>query len=114
MTECDDSGQQKICSEDPQRMLILAYTRLFLLPERTDGSKLTTIGSVGHYDVRLVELPIGTTPSTVHPLWIELFDTRSGSILDSVGCKDLLDAGAATEVFIAAAKRRCTRPDVMT
>jgi hypothetical protein len=103
---CDDAGRQKIDHDHPQRLLIVAYTRLFLLPERTDGSKLTTIGSVGAYDIRLVELPIGETPSTVRPLWIELYDTWSGRILDSAGCHDLQEAGSITEAFITEAKRR--------
>ena len=38
--------------DSPMRLLILAYTRLFLLPERPDGSKLTVIADFGAYDVR--------------------------------------------------------------
>jgi hypothetical protein len=106
MTPCNDAAWPKFGQDHPQRLLIVAYTRLFLLPERTDGSKLTTIGSVGAYDVRLIELPIGATPSTVHPLWIELYDTGSGRVIDSAGCHDLQDAGLATEALIGEARRR--------
>jgi hypothetical protein len=106
MTLNDDSDWKKICPVDLQRMLIVAYTRLFLLPERMDGSKLTTIGSVGPYDVRLTELPGGTSTSAIPPLWIELYDALSGRILDSAGCRDLQEAGPVTEAFIAEANRR--------
>jgi|SRR3954462_8669747 hypothetical protein len=106
MTPHDDSDCQKICSVDLQRMLIVAYTRLFLLPERTDGSKLTTIGSVGPYDVRLTELPSGIPTSAIPPLWVELYDAWSGRILDSAGCRDLQEAGPVTEAFIGEAQRR--------
>src|SRR3954454_13828379 len=57
LTLCDDTdpGHREIGHDDPQRQLIVAYTRLFLLPERPNGSKLTTAASVGPYDIRLLE-----------------------------------------------------------
>jgi hypothetical protein len=90
-------------------MVIVAYTRLFLLPERRDGSKLTTIASVGRYDIRLIELPIGLTPLHVHPLWVELQDAETGRVLDSTGCRDLSDAATATDGFIAEARHLIDR-----
>jgi hypothetical protein len=83
-----------------QRLLILAYTRLFLLPERADGSKLTTIASFAPYEIRLVEIGPDVANS-IPPLWIEIHNTVSGRVLDSAGCWDLQQAGVATEAFIA-------------
>jgi hypothetical protein len=91
--------------DSPMRLLILAYTRLFLLPERPDGSKLTIIADFGAYDVRLIEMPVFRPPPEVAPLWIELYDRVAGRVLDSVGCQDLLGAGAATEALVAEAER---------
>ena len=105
MFPCDDADGPTMDPDHPQRLLIVAYTRLFLLPERPDGSKLTTIASIGNYDIRLVELPIGPTPTHVHPLWVELQNTSTGRVLDSAGCRDLSEAGAATQGFIAEARR---------
>ena len=108
MTSCD-VGWRKFDPDPPQSLLIVTYARLFLLPERTDGSKLTTIASVGTYDIRLTELPIRQNSSEIHPLWVELYDARNGRVLDSAGCHDLQDAGAATEAFIAAPQRLTVR-----
>jgi hypothetical protein len=91
--------------DHPQRQLIVAYTRLFLLPEQVDGSKLTTIASVGTYDIRLVELPIRLSCANLHPLWVELRNAETARVLDTAGCHDLQDAGAATQSFIAEARR---------
>jgi hypothetical protein len=100
-----DTGPREIDTDHRQRLLILAYTRLFLLPERADGSKLTTIASFGTYDVRIVELPFCTSASTP-PLRVELYDRANRQIIDSVGCHDLQDTGAATEALITKALRR--------
>jgi hypothetical protein len=103
MTPRDDRSA-KFAPDHPQRMVIVAYTRLFLLPERTDGSKLTTIASIGGYDIRLIELPIGLTPLHIHPLWVELRNAETGQVLDSAGCRDLPDAAVATDSFISEAR----------
>jgi hypothetical protein len=90
--------------DNPQRLLILAYTRLFLLPERDDGSKLTAIASFGRFEVRLIEVQ-ELRPAALAPLWVELYDHVTRCVLDSAGCRDLQDAGSATETFIDAARR---------
>jgi hypothetical protein len=104
MTPCD-RRLARFAPDHPQRMVIVAYTRLFLLPERKDGSKLTTIASIGGYDIRLIELPIGLTPLHIHPLWVELQNADTGQVLDSTGCRDLPEAAAATDSFITEARR---------
>jgi hypothetical protein len=106
MTPCNDidPGSGEISDDHSQHMLILAYTRLFLLPERTDGSKLTTIATFGCYNVRLLEVDTAGNKA-VPPLWVELYDRFSARVLDSAGCRDLLHAGAATATFLAEAQR---------
>jgi hypothetical protein len=102
LTPCDDTNPGRDSQVDnAQQLLILAYARLFVLRERPDGSKLTTVASFGSYHVRLIELP--SRPDMVHPLWIELFDGRAGRITDSVGFRNLQDAGQNVEAFIAEA-----------
>jgi hypothetical protein len=105
LTPCDDTnpGRRDPEADNAQQLLVLAYTRLFLLPERPDGSKLTTVASFGSYHVHLLELT--SRSNVVHPLWIELFDGRAGRVIDSVGFRDLHDAGRNVEVFMAEAAR---------
>jgi hypothetical protein len=91
---------------NPQHLLIIAYARLFALPERNDGSKLTTVISAGHYDIRLAELPSVPTRSDMNPLWVELYDRDTGRVVDSAGCQELEAAGFATEIFLAEAQSR--------
>ena len=58
MTTCEDPGpdMQDFPPDHPQRLLMQAYARLPLLPERADGSKQTTVASFGAYDLCLSEL----------------------------------------------------------
>jgi hypothetical protein len=103
LTLGDDRDPERDSEADnAQQLLILAYARLFLLPERPDGSKLTTVASFGSYHVRLVELP---SRDKIHPLWIELFDGRAGRIVDSLGFCDLHDGAENVEAFMAEAAR---------
>jgi hypothetical protein len=106
MTHYEELETGDVLPDDPQRLLILAYTRLCLLPERPNGSQVTTIMSCGAYDVRLIEVPAAMTAPASPPLWVELYDRRAGQAVDGVGCRDLCVAGAATEAFITEAVRR--------
>jgi hypothetical protein len=98
-----DPGMEAPTGIDLQRLLLLAYTRLFLLPEQEDGSKLTTVASFGRYDLRLTEVACGGSIA-VPPLWIELYDRHARRIIDSAGCWDLHDADVAAEMFMTEAK----------
>jgi hypothetical protein len=101
-----DGGARAVPSDDPQRLLVIAYARLSLSPERPDGSRLATIASFGALSVRVVELPVETDTPTPFPIWVELYDLAAGQLIDSAGCRDLREAGVATEAFIAEAQRR--------
>jgi len=102
-SEDPDSGMGAPTGVDLQRLLILAYKRLFLLSEEEDGSKMTTVASFGRYDLRLIEVPVGAA-SAVPPLWIELYDRHAGRVIDSAGCGDLHDADLVAEVFMTEAR----------
>jgi len=109
MTQDDKrDGPRDFTGDDPQLLLILAYTRLFLLPEREDGSKATWIAMLGDCELRLLEIlvPDGTD---VCPLWVELYDRVTCRAVDSIGCRHLYEAGSATELLVAGAKQRRSR-----
>ena len=102
-SEDPDSGAEPTFGVELQRQLILAYTRLFLLPEDEDGSKFTTVASIGRYDLRLVEVPVGAK-SAIPPLWVELYDRLAARAIDSTGCWHLHDADFAAATFMTKAK----------
>lgn len=107
MSLMSDDRVPHIPHDHPQRLLVIAYTRLFLLPAGPDGSKVATIASFGPFAVRLLEMPSGgDDQAPLVPLWVELFDGRVGRPIDRAGCFDLQDAGAATATFMAEAERR--------
>ena len=90
-------------------MLIVAFSRLWLLPHQADGSKQTTIMSVDRYDLNLIESPNGTAVTHLHRLRIELRNTRTGQVVCGAGCHDLQDAWVATERFMGEAERLASR-----
>jgi hypothetical protein len=104
-SEDPEREAQKVPRDHPQLLLIQAYTRLFLIPERMDGSKQTTVATFGTYDVRLSELSPAARSSKTYPLWLELCESSSGRVIDSRGCQDLDDASGALDAFLAEATR---------
>ena len=101
--ESPDILASHIPPDDPQLMLVVAYTRLFLMPERPDGSKCTIVASYGEHDIRLVMMP---PTKFLQPLWIELYDKATGRCIDSMGCRDLDQTHIAAEALIDEALRR--------
>jgi hypothetical protein len=88
--------------EDVQELLAAAHAGLLLSPERSDGSKVVVVATIGTFDLRLVELT--RSADGIPPLWIELCDTRSRRIVDSIGRKTLQDLATVTGRLIARAK----------
>ncbi|WP_048709822.1 hypothetical protein [Microvirga massiliensis] len=103
MTAREDLGlnAQDFPPDHPQRLLIQAYARLPLFPERVDGSKQASIASFGAYDLRLSELSPAMGLLKAYPLQVELCESITGRIIDRVGCQNLRDASRAVEAFIA-------------
>jgi|tagenome__1003787_1003787.scaffolds.fasta_scaffold20800610_3 hypothetical protein len=85
--------------DDPQHMLISAYTRLFLLPVRLDGLRHTTVASFGAYEVRLADVPTPKATPKVPPIWLELYDRSADRSVDSAGCWDLDEAEKALKAL---------------
>jgi hypothetical protein len=94
---CD--GPREFTDDHPQRLLILAYTRLALLPERPDGSKATWIAMLGDCELRLLEIPI-PAGTDVCPLWVEIVDRTTGRTINSIGCRHLHEAWSATDRLV--------------
>ena len=95
---------RKLLIGDARRLLVLAHSRLFLQPGRSDGSKAVTVASFGTFEVRLTEIP-WSQPSLVPPLWIELLDVDGRRVVDGAGYRSMHDASLAAEGFFQAAKR---------
>ena len=104
-SEDPERDARNVPRDDPQLLLIQAYTRLFLIPERMDGSKQTTVASFGAYDVRLSELSPAAHRSRTYPLWLALCESVSARVIDSRGCEDLDDASGALDALVAEAMR---------
>jgi hypothetical protein len=95
---------RKLLLGDARRLLILAHSRLFLQPERSDGSKAVTVASFGTFEIRLTEVPV-LQRDPVPPLWIELLDAEDQRVVDGAGYRTLHEASVAVECFFAAARR---------
>ena len=89
--------------EDVQELLACAHSGLLLVPERFDGSKVVLVATIGAFDLRLVALT--RTAHGIPPLWIELYDTHSRRIVDSIGRPTLQDLATAAGRLIARARR---------
>ena len=108
MTTRNDDPPRDLSPDHPQRLLIMAYTRLMLLPKRPDGTRTTWITTAGNCELRLLEMPLPEEADACS-LCVELFDRAVGRVVDSRSCRDLNDAGAATECFLALARELHTQ-----
>jgi hypothetical protein len=107
MTTENDDQPRAHGPEHSQRLLIMAYCRLMLLPEQADGTSATRITTAGNYELRLREMA-RPERADVCSLLVELFDHRIGRLIDSQGCRDLNEAGTATECFLAMVQKQDT------
>ena len=107
MSPVDDTdlSSQQPGSNHVQDLLTHAYSRLLLVPERSDGSKVVVVTTIGAFDLRLVELT--RIADCIPPLWIELYDSHSNRIVDSVGRRDLRDLAMVTAKLIDQARHLC-------
>ena len=95
--------------DHPARLLMIAHRRLSSRPTASNGTKSIVVAAYGDYVVRLLAFVPGTITDAVSPLWVEFHDACSDRTLDGAGCRDLSEAIAAAEEFLAEAKLLNTR-----
>jgi hypothetical protein len=110
ITSKDDYNLRDFDTEHPQQLLIAAYRRLMQLPRRADGMRFTSITTTATWELRLIDLLLPRR-SDKRWLWVELFDLTTGRSIDSRGCQDLNEAGAATRYFLAYIQHQHTESD---
>lgn len=77
-----------------------AYIKLLCIPEGERGARMVSLGSVGNYEIRLLE-PSQTNTADAPLFFMELFDHDSQSSVDSCVCHDIEEAVATFEYFIS-------------
>jgi hypothetical protein len=103
--ERNDDQARDLGPDHPQRLLIMAYTRLMLLPKQADGTRATWITTARNCELRLLEMPLPGR-ADAYAFLVELFDCTAGRTIDSKGCRDLNESGAVTESFLALVQRQ--------
>ena len=89
-------------NEITERQLVRAYTRLFLVPKREDGSRRISLARFGNYEVLIVEL---AQAERAPRFWMELYARDIEFTLDSCACDDLEQAVIAAEGLMEQARK---------
>ncbi len=110
ITSKDDDNLRDLGAEHPQHLLIAAYRRLVQLPRQADGMRFTPITTTATWELRLIDLLLPGRADQ-RSLWVELFDLTTDGSIDSRGCQDLDEAGAATHYFLACIQQQPTERD---
>ncbi len=76
-----------------------AYTKLLSIPETTNGARIVSLLCAGNCEIRIFK-PLRADPAEPSLFWMELFDYRSQSTLDSCCCRDVEIAVAAFNDFV--------------
>jgi hypothetical protein len=85
-----------------EQQLVRAYTRLFLVPKREDGSRRISLACFGNYEVLIVEL---ADAEPAPRFWMELYARDIALALDSCACDDLEQASIAAEGLMEQARK---------
>jgi hypothetical protein len=101
MSSFDAGEGPDLAPDHPRRLLMVAYTRLCMLPSGSNGTRSTTIAAFGDHVVRLIEL---ASCSDISRIWVELYDAAADYALDGAGCDDISNAVAAAETLLEQAK----------
>jgi len=89
-------------SENLEWRIVQAYVSLLDAKILFDGARIAPFARHGAYEVRLVE-PMSNPRSDATPFWVELFNHRSKTTLDSFGSYRLEEVAAAAEALISTA-----------
>ncbi len=98
--------QDTVTHEFTERRLIQAYLKLFLAVQSEDGVKTVSLARFGSYEVRVIELSRDAAAGSF-PVWLELYEHNTRSMLDSCGCSELEEAVAAANELISQARQLC-------
>jgi hypothetical protein len=109
MNASNSDDLHELPADHPTRLLMIAHRRLSSRPAASNGMKSIVVAAYGDHVVRLIAFVPGMITHAVSPLWVELQDSCSDCTLDGAGCKDLSEAIAAAEEFLAEAKILNTR-----
>ena len=81
-----------------------AYVELLQAPDNTDDGRSLPLVRHGAFEVRLAKLP-QRPQNDAFSFWVELFDRKCETTLDSCRWQDLDKAVAAAEQFISEARQ---------
>ena len=90
-------------SKNLEWRIVQAYVSLIVAGTFVDGERIAPFARHGAYEVRLVE-PTSNPRSDATPFWVELFNHRSKTTLDSFGSYRLEEVAAAADALISTAK----------
>ena len=65
-----------------------------------------SLARFGSYEVRVIELSRDAAAGSF-PVWLELYEHNTRSLLDSCGCSELEEAVAAANELISQARQLC-------
>lgn len=101
---CESTVMDKMSATKALELQIMQmYVCPLVAPEHIDGQQTLSLARHGPFEVRLIELPQDPRSDSI-PLWIELFDHRSNTTLDSRRGCELRDTAVAAEALISQAR----------
>jgi hypothetical protein len=86
-----------------------AYIKLLGLPRNAQGARMISLERIGNHEVLMFD--ISPDSATDAPLfWLELFDHKAKSSVDSCSCTEIARAVTVFDDFISLAKKHgCDR-----
>jgi hypothetical protein len=90
-------------SQTVEWKIIQSYILVLRAPRDVDGQKTCPLARHGVYEVRLIE-PSEMPQEDAFPFWIELFDHKRKTTLDSFGTDDLEEAAIAALALFSEAE----------
>jgi hypothetical protein len=101
---CESTVMEKMSATKAlERRIMQMYIWLLVAPEQSGGQRIASLARHGAFEVRLIELPQNPHSDCI-PLWIELFDHRSNTTLDSYAGCDFEDTALAAAALISQAR----------
>jgi len=95
MSSCDDAASVRL-------KITRGYEKLLGIPHVAHGARSVALERVGDCEISMFEA-LGTSLPEAPLFWIELFDLRVHSSVDSCGCRNLGEAAVAFADFASRA-----------